>query len=321
MYKSLDKSRPSPARLFIITVLWLALWALWPNHTYASTGKLLLTGGVSSLEGTAGGGISPWALIGTQATKGETGVVAYGSRAVVKDYALSAHGIALGLSDRLELSIGRQKFNTGGALSALDTTLGLPPTFARLPLQLDIFGAKYRVTGDAILDTDRWLPQIAVGLQHKRLGNNTFTTDVVEGVLGASRVGTDLYVTATKLFLAQALLANGTLRATKANQNGLLGFGSNSKDRYTLQPEISVAYLLRHNLAVGFEYRTMPNLLKREFIPGALSADDWMDFFVVWAPSKHISITAAYVDLGRIAPGLSATRRQRGSYLSVQLAF
>ena len=46
----------------------------------AATGKLLLTGGVSTVEGAAGGGISPWALIGTQATEGEIGGSAFASR-------------------------------------------------------------------------------------------------------------------------------------------------------------------------------------------------------------------------------------------------
>ena len=299
----------------------LALATLPAPSAHADTGKLLLTGGVSSVEGAAGGGISPWAVIGTQAAPGEVGVAAYASRAVVKDYALSAYGVVLGLSDRLEVSLGRQDFSTGSALGVLDGVLGQPPTFAGLPLQMDVLGAKFRLAGNAVLDTDTWLPQVAVGVQHKRLNANGFTTGVVENVLGARRSGTDVYVSATKLFLAQGLLVNGTLRATRANQNGLLGFGSRSQNSYTLQPEISLAYLLRRDLAVGVEYRAMPNLLRREFIPGALAADDWMDLFVAWAPSKHLSVTAAYVDLGRIAPGLTSNRRQRGSYLSVQVAF
>lgn len=287
----------------------------------AGTGKLLLTAGVSSVEGAAGGGISPWAVIGTQAAQGELGVAAYASRLVVKDYALSAYGIKLGISDRLELSLGRQDFNTGKALGVLDSALGQPPTFAGLPLQLDVVGAKYRLAGNAVLDTDTWLPQVAVGLQHKRLRANAFTTSVVENVLGASRSGTDVYLSATKLFLARGLLVNGTLRATKANQNGLLGFGANSANRYALRPEVSLAYLLRKDLAVGLEYRSMSDNLSKEFIPGALNADDWMDLFVAWAPGKHMSVTLAYVDLGRIAPGLSGQRRQRGPYLSVQVGF
>ena len=51
--------------------------------------------------------------------------------------------------------------------------------------------------------------------------------DFVKGaVVGAKRdSGVDFYVSATKLLLEQNLLLNGTLRATKANQLGLLGFG------------------------------------------------------------------------------------------------
>ncbi|MDP3170098.1 MAG: DUF3034 family protein, partial [Polaromonas sp.] len=40
---------------------------------HAETGKLLLTGGVSSIDGAAGGGLTPWAVIGSNATEGEVG--------------------------------------------------------------------------------------------------------------------------------------------------------------------------------------------------------------------------------------------------------
>ena len=42
----------------------------------ADTGKLLLTGGVSTIAGSAGGGLTPWAVIGSNATEGEVGVSA-----------------------------------------------------------------------------------------------------------------------------------------------------------------------------------------------------------------------------------------------------
>lgn len=308
-------------RLVAGAVAAAAAAGLTPLAAQADTGKLLLTGGVSTIEGAAGGGLSPWAVIGSQASGGEIGVAAYASRAVTDDYALTGYGVAVGLHDRFELSLAHQKFNTGNALGVLDGALGIPPTFGGLPLKQDIFGAKYRIAGDAVLDSDTWMPQIAVGIQHKRLAANAFTEGVVEGVLGAKRSGTDVYVSATKLFLAQGLLVNGTLRATKANQNGLLGFGGNLDKGYELRPEISVAYLLRKDLAVGFEYRAMTNKLRNEFIPGALEADHWKDVFIAWAPSKNLSLTAAYVDLGQIAPGLTANRKQRGAYLSAQVAF
>jgi hypothetical protein len=42
--------------------------------------------------------------------------------------------------------------------------------------------------------------------------------------------------------------------------------------------------------------------------------------FVAWAPSKNASITAAYVELGTIAPPF-VQAKQSGWYLSGQFAF
>ncbi|MDZ4400024.1 DUF3034 family protein [Hydrogenophaga sp.] len=304
-----------PLRLIPVAAA-AALLSTSPAH--ADTGKLLLTGGVSSVEGAAGGGISPWAVIGSQATEGEVGVSAYASRANTRDYSLNAYGVAVGIHDRVELSVGRQDFNTG----ITGTGLGLPG----LHLKQDIVGAKLRVAGDAVLDSDSLMPQIAVGVQFKRLQSSGL--DGTLSALGAKRNGADVYVSATKLFLAQGILVNGTLRATKANQGGLLGFGATlggADNGYELQPEISVAYLINSQLAVGFEYRAMPNKLQRAGqaagLGDGLRADDWKDIFIAYAPSKNVSITAAYVDLGRIVPATTSGRKQTGVYLSAQIAF
>ena len=45
------------------------------------------------------------------------------------------------------------------------------------------------------------------------------------------------------------------------------------------------------------------------------------DVFVAYFPSKNVSITAAYVDLGEIVGALTANRRQGGGYLSLQVGF
>lgn len=292
--------------------------ALLAAPAHADTGKLLLTGGVSTVEGAAGGGLSPWAVIGSQATEGETGVSAFVSRAVTQDYGLTTVGAAVGIDDRVELSLARQDFNTG----VTGTLLGLPG----LHLKQNIVGAKWRVAGDAVLDSDSWMPQIAVGVQLKQLQSSGL--DATLQALGAKRSGADFYVSATKLFLAQGVLVNGTLRATRANQNGLLGHGATlggADKGFELQPEISVAYLLSPQVAVGFEYRAMPNKLQRAGAAAGLGdglrADDWKDIFIAWAPSKNVSLTAAYVDLSRIVPATTANRKQRGVYLSAQVAF
>lgn len=290
---------------------------------HADTGKLVLTGGVSSITGSAGGGITPWAVIGTQATEGEVGLSTYLTRAGTQDYALSSYGVAVGFKDRVELSLARQDFDAAPAV-ALN---GIAP-FGVKPgqhIKMDVLGLKVRLAGDAILDADTWMPQIAIGLEHKQVRPGSLQS--VLDFLGTKTHGTDVYLSATKLLLGQGLLLNGTLRYTNANQNGLLGFGSASpgKNSRSLQPELSVAYLLRPNLAVGAEYRFKPNNLQAlgaaAGLGAALREDDWKDVFLAWAPSKNVSVTLAYVDLGRIVPGVTRDRRQTGYYLSAQIAF
>jgi hypothetical protein len=185
---------------------------------------------------------------------------------------------------------------------------------------MDVFGAKVRVLGDAVLDSDTWVPQVAAGVEVK----DTYAGGLKPTLqaLGAHTSGFDFYVSATKLFLAQGILANLTLRATKANQNGLLGFGATGHDGYRLQPEVSLAYLFSRTIAAGIEYRAKPDNFRHNTAlgVGALKEDDWADVFVAWAPCKNFSLTAAYVDLGKIVPGV-VTRRQGGAYVSAQIAF
>lgn len=278
----------------------------------AGGGKLLLTGGVSSIDGAAGGGLTPWALTGSLAAQGEWGATAFVTRARTQDYALGVAGVALAWDDRLEFSLARQDFDAGDNLAPLGLT--------GLHLKQDIVGLKWRMAGEAVLDADCLCPQIAVGLLHKRSDAGALGPTLT-GPLGARDRGTEAYLSATKLFLGPGVLVNATLRATKANQGGLLGFGGAESDGVRLHPEVSVGWLLRRDLAIGAEYRAKPDHLNRSVLGnGALKEDDWWDLFVAWAPSKHLSITLAWVDLGRIAPAVQP-RRQTGAYVSAQVAF
>jgi hypothetical protein len=267
---------------------------------HADTNKLLLTGGVSSVDGAAGGGITPWAVIGTNATAGEWGASAFATRLNSQDYALGVLGAAVSWNERVELSFAQQAFNTRQVGAALG--LGAGFTFRQ-----NIAGIKVRLAGDAVLDSDTLMPQISVGLLHKRNHQEA----VVKLVGAKSASGTDVYLSATKLLLAQGVLLNGTLRATKANQNGLLGFGGDKNDSTRLQPELSAALLLRRDLALGVEWRKKPSNL------GFAREQNWSDVFVAWAPAKHANVTLAYAQLGDIA----TIKNQRGWYLSLQAAF
>ena len=61
----------------------------------AGQGKLLLTGGVSSIDGAAGGGLTPWAVTGSYATEGEWGGTAFISGARTGNYGLRVRGAAV----------------------------------------------------------------------------------------------------------------------------------------------------------------------------------------------------------------------------------
>lgn len=268
-------------------------------------GKLTATGGVTQLEGAGGGGLTPWALITGYGTRDSWGANAHATRVSVQDYSLATWGVGVGIADRVELSLATQEFK--GSLAPLNA----------LRIRQDIAGIKVKLVGDAVYDQDLWLPQIAVGAMVKR---NKGIKGL--GALGVSNVtqlgarddsGTDVYVSATKVLLDASLLLNGTVRATKANQMGILGFGGDKGDSHEPMFEMSAAYLLRRDLVAGVEYRQKPRNL------GVDNEKDYYDVFVAWFPSKHVSVTAAYAVLGDIT--VFNPKKQKGMYLSVQAGF
>lgn len=294
--------------------------------------KLLLTGGVSSVEGAAGGGLTPWAIIGGYGTNNEIGANLHYTHVKSPDFRLNTYGITLGLFDRVELSLAEQEFDVKDLRKKVRGGLGVD-AIGRDKLKQTIAGIKVRVAGEAVLDQDTWMPQIAVGMQYKKNQEDDF---IESAVIGAKKdSGVDFYVAATKLFLDQSLLLNSTIRFTKANQFGLLGFGGERDDSYEPQLELSAAYLISKNLAIGAEYRMKPDNLRSPInaalqpLTGSansvdLREDDAFDIFVAYAPTKNISVTAAYVYLGNIAtvPAVGADYgKQDAVYLSAQIGF
>jgi hypothetical protein len=264
------------------------------------SGKLLLTGGVTQLEGAAGGGLTPWAVIGGYGTRDQIGANAFFTNVKADDYELQSAGALVGFYDRVELSFAQQRFDT----QEVGGLLGLGTGFK---FKQDIVGIKVKVAGDAVLEQDSWLPQISIGLQHKKNDRGA----IVRAVGAKDDKGTDLYVSATKLFLDNNLLVNATARATKANQIGILGFGGDKSDSYKAQFEGSVAYLINRKLAAGFEWRTKPDNLN------IAKEEDWYDVFLAWAPTKNVSVVLAYAKLGNIV----IRDNQKATYLSVQVGF
>ena len=170
-----------------------------------------------------------------------------------------------------------------------------------------MFGAKLRVLGDAVYDQDKLLPQIAVAVQYKRADQGA----VIAAVGGKASSGTDFLVSATKVMLARSMVVGATLRLTKANQFGLLGFGGDRHGRYAPQFEGSAGMLVTRRVLLGAEYRTKPDNL------GFAHEDDAYDLFAAWQVQRHLALTGAYADLGSVA----TIERQRGAFVSLQASF
>lgn len=282
----------------------------------AGDGRLLATGGVTQIEGSAGGGIVPWALISGYGTEDEVGGTAFLTNVRVPNYDLVSAGAAIGLYDRVELSYARQRLN-------LDSTVLSGLGAGATTISQDVFGIKVKVLGDAIYAQNSLIPQISVGMQYKR--NLDF--DFVPKTVGAKHdSGTDFYVAATKVFLGglagRNVLLNGTVRMTKANQMGLLGFGGSTNDSYKAVFEGSAGVFLdsANTWLIGAEYRGNPD---NGLAGGALKQDAYKDAYVAYIPNKRFALVAAYADLGNLPDTTVASlnSKKHGVYLSGQFSF
>lgn len=286
----------------VATGLVLAILSAQPAHAdeleWFEGGKLVLTNGVTTIEGTSGGGIATWATIAGLEMDNGVGVSGHATIIELPDYGWQSHGIAVGIANRVELSYARQNFDTRD----VGTALGLGEGYV---LNQDVFAAKLRLLGDVVYG-DPLLPQLSLGVEYKR----SLDGNVAAAVGAGGDEGLDYTLSGTKLFLSRSVLVSATARLTEANQNGLLGFGSAAGAGHSLQFEGSLAYQLSRRAVIGAEVRTKPDNL-------GLGEDDWFDLFGAYAVTDNITVTAAYADLGSIA----TFEDQRGAFLSAQLAF
>jgi hypothetical protein len=293
--------RPTLLVLFLLPAMSMA-----QERIGADKGKLLLTAGFSDVDGTGGGGLVPWAVITGYGTNQSWGANAHYTDIRLRDFDLQTIGGAVGVFDRFEISATRHNLDvTGTALKGVEVSQ-------------TIYGVKVRVAGDAVYGQNTWLPQIAVGAEIKRNGGIDHAGALTSAKqLGArDEDGVDLYVSGTKVFLANSLLVNVTLRHSKANQFGLLGFGGDEDSGASLNFETTVGYLLTRKLAIGGEFRDKSDHL------GVDDEGPAWDAFVAYAPNRYVSIVAAYLNLGNIlGPATTVNHDQSGSYVSVQFGF
>ncbi|WP_374679597.1 DUF3034 family protein [Hydrocarboniphaga effusa] len=325
-------------------------------------GKVFLTGGVFTVDGAGGGGAVPWATItGYESRDGINGGVGF-TYVRLPNYDINWIGGSVGFYDRFELSYVNVKLTTD--LSNVNTVamaadalglagnLGLDPHGSKL--QMDTYGAKVRLFGDAVYTSDSFIPQTSLGFLYK---NNT-TPEFTRTLSADKAKDWEAYLAFTKVFFRYSTLVNLTVRYSAANQIGLTGFGECNNGRTECDDdkdfrfEFSTAYLLQKNFAIGGEYQQHSNKQKNKpvdagnllstndngdallnpliggIVGGVVGAtglrntlaqneSDWYDFFFAYAPNKNYSLTFAYLFLGDIA----VAREQNGLYFSLHATF
>lgn len=260
----------------------------------------LATSGLSTLDGSSGGGLASWATIGGYGSDKGLGTAFHYTYLNVTNYQDQNVGMLLGLFNRVEISYTHNFLQTGSS----GRKLGIGNDYM---FDLDNFGIKGRLFGNI---TDAGLiPQVAVGMMYKHARD----AHVIDTVGGKSTQGADFYVAATKIFGKAHIVLDTTVRFTRSNQVGLLGFGGDRDNSYHPQFEGSLGYLppFIPRLVVGVEFRTKPKTLF--FSP----ENNWFDAYASYFFNKHLNLTLAYVSLGTIAN----FRNQTGVYASLQTGF
>ena len=96
---------------WLVTTL-IAVLAL-PASAIAADGRLLATGGATQFEGSAGGGLVPWAVLSGYGTDKQNGGTTFVTRVDTGDYSLDATGVAYTVRNRVEFSYARHRFGLG----------------------------------------------------------------------------------------------------------------------------------------------------------------------------------------------------------------
>ncbi len=339
-------------RAFRSAALLTAVLSCGSASAWYDDGKVLLTGGVVTIDGAGGGGITPWATISGYGTRdGVNGGVHY-TFAYLPDYSLNSYGLTFGFWDRLELSYTNSALPTGSTFDTVGLVnsilgdsldLGIEPW--NTTIKMDIYGAKLRLFGDAVYNSHSLIPQVAIGGFYKE-NKNAALLDTLQANKAKDW---EAYVVATKILFPISTLFSVTGRYTAANQTGLTGFGGPDGDKKEMRLEVSIAHLLSKNTAIGFEYAQHGDNLDGKSVKlGALDVSgitqllqglpgigglvnvgglgdaltqkkesDWYDLFFAYAPNKNLSFTVAYAMLGNI----TLTPNQSGLYLSMHATF
>lgn len=265
----------------------------------------------TNVEGSAGGGVVPMALMHPQGP-----LISY-TNLTTQNFGIQSIAIGGTIADRAEVSLGH-------LMTTVPTIYCTAGFCTDNRITVNTLGLKVKV-----LDMSDSAPQVAIGLQHKSSSGSLLDVLQTAGAI-SGKSGTDVYAVATKVVTmgGKGVVLNGVLRATKANQMGILGFGGGTaaggKTSYSVEPEVSVGVFLADNVIFGGEYRAKPNNISAAAGGLGVKEEGAYTLFMAYIPNKNMTITAAYANLGQVGASTAAvggTARQDGMYLQLQANF
>lgn len=263
---------------------------------------------ITNIDGQAGGGLVPWALLSSGPTVAITHLG-------TQNLGINSVAVNTSFANRVEVSYARNMLSVSGTnATALGGLVGASNTN-----NVDNLGMKVKLN-----DMSDSMPQFALGLVYKRASGSL--PDLLNSAFGINKTATDVYGAATKIVNVggKTVLLNGVVRASKANQMGLLGFGGGTtlgaKTGYSVKPELSVEVFAAENVIVGAEYRAQPSNGVAG-TDGVLRQNAAYDLHVVYVANKNFTLTAAYTNLGQVAPGATNSNKQNGMLLQAQVNF
>jgi hypothetical protein len=258
---------------------------------------------ITNIDGQAGGGLVPWALLSSGPTVAITHLG-------TQNLGVDSLAINTSFANRVEVSYARNMLDVVGS------ALGNVNNHANV----DNIGLKVKLNdmGDA-------MPQFAIGVVNKRASGTLVNNVVATPGSGISTSGTDVYGAASKIVNigGKTVLLNGVLRASKANQLGFLGFGGGNavgaKTGYSVKPELSAEVFAAENVIFGVEYRAQPS--NGATGNGVLYQNSAYDIHMVYVANKNFTLTAAYTSLGQVAPAVNGGNKQNGMLVQGQVNF
>ncbi|MFO8007626.1 MAG: DUF3034 family protein [Candidatus Brocadiia bacterium] len=197
------------------------------------------------------------------------------------------------VGNRLELGYALNRFDVG------NLNVG---SIASHPEQLYMhhLNARYNLIQEGQWDKE-WMPAVTFGAHYKINDDiddiNNSLGDALDGIGYDDNDGLDFTLTASKTLgmFPRPVIATAGLRASKASQLGLTGFG----DDYLVSFEGSVLTLVTDRLALGAEFRQKREALGE--IDGLVESEDsWWDVHAAYILSPNASLYAVIGDAGAV---------------------